>query len=172
MPVQFSYRGVTYTTDTPQEADEMLALLKKREAEAAIEGMRSRFFGHMQEAQQLFSPLVVPFPWTRDMFISLMARIGEPQKALLAHLVTAARVSDEELRNILDLSGNQALAGTLSGISKQAASLNIPARAIFSFENSRVGGKRRSEYVVALEFRKIASELNWPPTAENTSRNT
>lgn len=146
----------------------MLGLFKKREADAAIEHMRSRFTGYMQEAQQLLNPLVTPFPWTRDIFVSLLARIGEPQKAVLAQLVARGRVSDEVLRSMLGVSGNQALAGILSGISKQAAALNIPARAIFSFENSRVGGKRQSEYIVAPEFRQIASEQSWPPAPAST----
>ena len=162
MAIKFEYGGVPFIFDTPQEADEMLALLKKREADAAIEQMRSRFFGYMGEFQQKLNPLV-SFPWTRDTFISFLSRLGEPQKAALALLISHERVTDEELRHALNVPGNQALAGVLSGISKQAAAINIPARAIFAFENSRVGGKRRSEYLVAPEFRQIASELNWPP---------
>jgi len=63
----------------------------------------------------------------------------------------------------LNVPGNQALAGVLSGISKRAVALFIPPRAIFDFENFRVGGKRRSDYLVVDEFRHIAAELNWPP---------
>jgi hypothetical protein len=76
--------------------------------------------------------------------------------------VTRRRVTDEELRRALNVSGNQALAGVLSGISKQAAALNIPARAIFGFENLRNAGKRRSTYTVADKFLQIATDMNWP----------
>jgi hypothetical protein len=164
MAITFTYGGASFTVDTPQEAAETLALLKRQEAEAAIEGMRSRFSRYIKEGEQTLSVLdESKFAWTPHLFRALTHRLGEAQKLALALLVTKRSISDVDLRNALKVPGNQALAGVLSGISKQATALYIPPRAIFDFENFRLGGKRRSDYLVVDEFRKIAAEMNWPP---------
>lgn len=165
MAITFKYRGASFTVDTPQEAADTLALLKRQEAEATITQFRSRFAGFRQEAQQLISAYDEnKFVWTRDRFEALIERLGTAQKMALTLLLTKKEITDEELRNALKVPNNQALAGVLSGISKQAKALYIPPRAIFDFENSRFGGKRRSDYLVADEFRQIAAELSWPPS--------
>jgi hypothetical protein len=175
MAITFEYKGVTYTADTPKEADEMLSLVKKREvqlkqevkkkkAEAWMEWMLSRAPRYRQEADQLISSYdESKFQWTPDYFRALINRLGTPQKTALAVLVTQRSLTDEQLRKVLNVNNNQALAGILSGISKQATALFIPPRAIFDFENFRVGGKRRSDYLVVDEFRQIAATMQWPP---------
>jgi hypothetical protein len=95
-------------------------------------------------------------------FLTFIEHLGESQLAALALLANRHRVTDEELRDALNVPGNQALAGVLSGISKQAAALNIPAREVFSFENFRNAGTRRSTYTVAEKFLDIAEQMNWP----------
>jgi hypothetical protein len=175
MPIAFTHKGITYTVDTPKEADEMLALLREREAQAKaqvkkrkaevwMEQMLSRAREYRREAEQLISSYDEnKFMWTPDFFEALIDRLGQPQKAALALLVTQRSLSDEDLRKALNVSNNQALAGILSGISKQATALYIPPRAIFSFENFRSAGKRSSQYLVTEEFRQIAAQMNWPP---------
>ena len=71
-------------------------------------------------------------------------------------------VSAEELRKVLKLDGNQALAGVLSGISKQAGSLNIPARSVYTVEDERRSGELHKTYVAANDFLRIANDMNWP----------
>ena len=182
MALKFEYDGVSFTADTPQEAAEMLEILKmkketeailrkQKEAEAFFERKKSRTQEHMQEFKDRIAVFDEgKFTWTPDYFTALIDRLGEPQKLALALLVTKKSLADEELRSALKVSGNQALAGILSGISKQAAALYIPARAVFNFENFRMGGKRRSDYLVSDEFRQIATSLNWPPPALLTNR--
>jgi hypothetical protein len=166
MAIKFEYRGVIFTADTAQEAAEMMAILEKKEAEAVIGQMQSRVQSYMQTYERAFGALREEnFVWTPDYFDALINRIGETQKLALALLVTKKSLADEELRSALKVSGNQALAGVLSGISKQAIALNIPARAIFDFENIRVGGKRRSDYIVSREFQDIAARMSWPPSS-------
>lgn len=177
MAITFKYGGASFTVDTPQEAAETLTLLKRQQAEEEKEHRQAllqafmdrkidRSKAYMERFQkELSSYDERKFAWTPDYFQALVSRLGEPQKLALALLVAKRSVSDEDLRNALKVPGNQALAGVLSGISKQAAALNIPARAIFDFENFRVGGKRRSDYLVVDEFRQIAADMNWPPHA-------
>lgn len=105
------------------------------------------------------------FSWTSERFSALIYRLGKAQKQVLALLLTKRSLRDDELRKSLKVPNNQALAGVLSGISKQAIALFIPPRAIFNFENFRNGGRRRSDYLASDEFRKIAAELNWPPSS-------
>lgn len=146
----------------------MLALLKRQEADAAINQYRSRFASLRKSYEDQFIAYDENFAWTPDRFRALISRLGDAQKLVLALLLTKRAITDEELRNALKVPGNQALAGVLSGISKQAIALYIPPRAIFDFENTRVGGKRRSDYLVVDEFRKIAAEMSWPPASRLT----
>lgn len=178
MAISFKYGGATFTVETAQEAADTLSLLKQREMEvqerrekrerheqyeAFMQRKMSQGAEYLKEAQELISSYdESKFVWTADRFRAFIDRLGKPQKLALGLLVTKRSVTDEDLRKALDVSGNQALAGVLSGISKQAIALFIPPRAIFNFENFRAGGKRRSEYLVQDEFRKIAADLNWP----------
>lgn len=172
MAITFKYGGASFTVDTPQEAAETLALLKRAEAEertrkleirAFMERKISQFQDYRKQYEKQLSAFDEgKFVWTPDYFQALVIRLGEAQKLALALLVTRRSISDEELRNALKVPGNQALAGVLSGISKQAAALNIPPRDVFSLENLRNAGKRRSNYTIANKFAEIASQMNWP----------
>jgi len=174
MAIKFEFAGATFTVDTPQEAADLLALLRtkaaaqKRERREALarsfmERKVSESRAYMEQVQKELSASYENFKWTANRFLALVDRLGQAQKLALALLVTKRNVRDEELRNALNVPNNQALAGVLSGISKQAEALLIPPRAIFDFENLRVGGKRRSDYLVVNEFQQIAAEMNWPP---------
>ena len=161
MAIRFKHRGTTYVADTPQEAAETRELLAKQDALAAQNRVWAKYGGKMDQIRA-FVAEEAETHWTPEVFFIFIDRLGEPQQAALALLVTHRRVTDEELRKVLKVSGNQALAGVLSGISKQAAALSIDARDIFGFENLRNAGKRRSTYTVADKFLDIASRVNWP----------
>jgi hypothetical protein len=165
MPVKFKHRGELFTTDTPEEAVKLRALLKKQDDEAARDRAERRVFarfGGTMGQLRSFIAEEVETPWTPDVFLTFINRLGAPQRAAVALFVTQRSITDEELRTALKVSNNQALAGILSGISKQAAALSIPARAIFSFENLRNAGKRRSTYTVSDKFLNMATDMNWP----------
>jgi len=100
--------------------------------------------------------------WKPDTFWKFIEALGKPQKRVLGLLVQKRRVSDDEIRKALGLDTNLELGGVLSGVSKQAASHNIPARAVFIIENEMKGGETTKTYVVALDFLRIATEMNWP----------
>jgi hypothetical protein len=166
MPIRWKYRGETFTADTPEEAAQMRALLKQQDMEAERKLAWKRFslqHGDPLERIHAMVELDAETPWTPDTFVRFVDRLGAPQQAALAELVRRHHVTDEELRKVVKVADNQALAGVLSGISKQAAALDIPARAIFSFENFRNAGKRRSTYAVSDKFVRIAADMNWPP---------
>jgi len=101
-------------------------------------------------------------PWTKTLFWQFIDSLGEAQKHILTLLVQKHKATDEELRKMLKLDGNQALAGVLSGISKQAGILNVPARSVYTVEDERKAGELTKTYAAAREFWQIASEMNWP----------
>jgi hypothetical protein len=179
MAIRFKYGGVHFTADTPEEAAQTMALLKERDAEAAKQKRQARIQAMLKEnrMEEMHDYLTegTGTQWTPELFVSLIDRLGKTQLDALALLVSFRHVTDEELRASINVSGNQALAGVLSGISKQAAALGIHARDIFTFENLRNAGKRRSNYKVTSKFAEIASQQNWPGPHqfphENTRRN-
>lgn len=162
MPIRFKYAGVSFTADTPEEAARTMALLNeqsRQRQQARIQSMLKE--GRTEEVHDYLveGP---DDPWTAELFLAFIDRIGKTQQDVLALLVSCRHATDEELRACIKVPGNQALAGVLSGISKQAAALGIHARDIFSFENFRSAGKRHSNYKVANKFAEIAAKMNWP----------
>jgi hypothetical protein len=99
--------------------------------------------------------------WTYDAFWKFIEALGDMQKRILALLVEKGRMTDHDLRKALKIEGNLKLGGILSGVSKQASSQGIPARAVFTIENESRGGETTKTYVVATSFLHIATELNW-----------
>jgi hypothetical protein len=166
MAIRFKYGGVLFTADTPEEAAKTMALLRERDADTARQKRQDRIQamlkeGRMEEVHEYLTE-GTGTTWTPELFVSFLDRLGKTQKDALALLVSFRHVTDDEMRASLKVSGNQALAGVLSGISKQAAALGISARDIFSFENLRNAGKRRSNYKVANKFFEVATQMNWP----------
>jgi len=82
----------------------------------------------------------------------------------LGILVNRNRATAEELGTALNIDSNQGLAGVLSGISKKAGAMNIAARAVYTVEDERKGGILTKTYAVALDFQRMAGEMNWPET--------
>src|SRR3954469_13822535 len=89
--------------------------------------------------------------WTVEMYWRLIERLGEKQVTLLDCLNDGPR-TDAQLRGDFSLKSNQQLAGILSGISKQAAALGIPARSVFKIEKEYQAGEVITTYVLDAGF--------------------
>jgi len=100
--------------------------------------------------------------WSKESFWKFIEALGEQQTKVLSLLVRNKKASDEEIRKLLKVDGNQALAGVLSGISKQAANLGISARSVYTVEDERKSGELSKTYVVSKDFAFVASQMNWP----------
>ena len=109
----------------------------------------------------LFNP-AAQNPWTPRVFSDFVAAIGGSQRTVLALLVRQIRATDSQLREAVGVDTNQRLAGVLSGLSKQAATFNLPARAVFTIENESKSGETKKTYVVSNHFLETATENNWP----------
>jgi len=101
-------------------------------------------------------------PWTDQLLDTFLHRLGPDQKAILRILVDKKRVTADELRVAIAVKNNQALAGVISGISKQAAALGIGARDVFGIENRRRSGVLSKSFFVSDEFLKVAKAVGWP----------
>lgn len=164
MAIEFEHGGNLFKVDTPEEAAALLALLDRREAAALRRSQYANALARLPVfARSSAAAEEYKSPWTPEAFALFIERLGKQQKAALDALLLHRIITDHELRTVLQVKDNQALAGILSGISKQAIAVNIPPRAIFRFENFRSGGKRSSRYEVADEFAQVARETGWVP---------
>jgi hypothetical protein len=153
--IRIPYRGRIIECSTTAEAIEILKHIDAEERPANDLLRQGTMLGAMQEVFGTKSA------WSRTSFWKFMDSLGEAQTHILRLLVKKHRISDEELRKALKLDSNQALAGVLSGISKQAGALNIPARAVYTVEDERKGGELTKTYAVAFDFLGMAREMNW-----------
>ncbi len=162
MAIRFKHRGELFTADTPEEAVLLRGLLKKQDEQDAKDRFVKGVMDSIKEQYREAEIQAALLEWTPEVFLSFIERLGKAQKTALSLLVTRRRLTDDELRMALNVPDNQALAGVLSGISKQATSLGIPFRAVYTFENFRNAGKRRSTYAITNNFLEIATKMNWP----------
>jgi len=143
--------------DTPEEAERIIAYLKKEDKKEASKSPLVRAM------ESMIGPTVHTVnPWTFKRFFDFIEALGDPQKETVRLLVTKHRMTDEQLRKALKVANNQQLAGILSGISKQAASLGMAARDVFTIENESKAGEVTKTYVAANRFLETAKECNWP----------
>ena len=151
--IKIPYNGSYIECSSPSEAIEVLK---------HIDAEQQKKITHRSSNAIADLVLGTTSAWTRESFWQFIEKLGEPQKRVLILLVRNHKVADETLRKHLKLKGNQALAGVLSGISKQAGILNIPARVVYTVEDERRAGELHKTYVAANDFLRIANEMNWP----------
>lgn len=154
--IKFKMGGIEYECETAEEVVEL---------QGELRGAQPRTIRAMLVGGPIGTS-AAKSPWTAKLFQQFIETLGEPQKEILSLMITAGPVPDDIARMCLDLENNQQLAGVLSGISKQAAALDIPARAVFKIEKESKSGKTTTEYIVSREFLVMANEMNWPDTEE------
>jgi hypothetical protein len=143
MAVEFKHRGKTYRADTPKEAVELRALLEKQDADSGIHRAHSRF-------------------WTADQASELLDHLGELQKRLLAAISNGTSVPSDTLRRTLKLDSEIALAGVLSGLSKQVRKLEINPHDLYSVEVEWDGRDKVRYFRIKEDFSSALSEIGWP----------
>jgi hypothetical protein len=104
-------------------------------------------------------------PWSPHDFTEFTDRIQWQQRKLLAKMLeygSTTLLSSEKLRDLMGISGNQALAGVLSGITKVAMSLDIAPERVYLKTTRFSQGKPEQYYRVSSGFLKAAAENEWP----------
>jgi len=106
-------------------------------------------------------------PWNAADFTEFVEQLENRPRRLLAFLVAAQEgVGDEALRTFLELDGNRALAGVLSGISKVALKLDIKPEQVYRQSTTYDKGKPVRKYWATPAFMKAANDADWPPDSD------
>jgi len=131
MPFKITYRGLQVECDT---IDEINRLAEELESTKAREARKARRATKNQ-------PINTTLFQQEESIRTLVHELKTNQRKLLAE-VSKAEKSDTELREILELENNKALAGVLSGISKLAKRLGMEHAPIDArMTRSRSGGR-------------------------------
>ena len=146
--IEFKHGGRVWRADTAQEA---IALRRQLEAEdrQAVE------FG--EEPDWITESI-----WTADSVTDLLHGLGSQQKMFLKVLCERTEVKSDELMKPLSVGSEMALAGVLSGLSKQLKKLNIKPRDLYSVSVEWNGKEKTRSFRLAGNFRWAASEVGWP----------
>ena len=155
-----SHGTTTITVDTQEELRHVLDYIRKQDADRP-KVKRSPNISDLALAITGGAPIDTN-PWTHKTFSDFIEAIGDSQKGALSLLVRAQKVSDAALRKAVGVDTNQQLAGVLSGLSKQAAAHNLPAREVFTIENESKSGEATKHYVIARHLLDTARANNWP----------
>jgi hypothetical protein len=160
--ITIKYRDMVASCDT---ADEANAVVQKIFSEENKLGS-SRSKSPIEIALRSLMGSEEKSPWTREGFWKFLDNLGDAQKRVLALLVRKGKATDVELRKAADVRSNLELGGILTAVSKQAAAINVPARAVFTIETETASGENKKTYAVATEFLRMASDMNWPPVED------
>jgi hypothetical protein len=139
------YCGSVIVCNSKDELEHLLGIIRQSHRESPFGGY----------------PAAPKNPWKAEVFWRFVEKLGTSQERVIKMLLKD-KASDDELRKTLGLQSNKQLAGILSGISKQAAAHQIPARAVFVIENESRSGEVTKTYAIAPQFVEIAAENNWP----------
>ena len=110
LAIEFSHRGKIWRADTPEEAIRLRQQLD-------VEDLREAT--NPEEDAWLLSD------WTPEVFATFLREIGEQQKAAVLIMAEHAGISSADLAKRLKLDNEMALAGVISGLSKQLKGLDL-----------------------------------------------
>lgn len=158
--IKIRHKGAEIECETVEEAAELLKRLLAEEQKTIIRKTTETGLAHLFDLDGGKPEISC---WTRETFWKFIESLGEPQTSILEALAERkGKVSDEELREICEVQSNQQLAGILSGISKQASAVNVPARSVYSIETELKASGYCKFYSIAPDFLNMAKEMNWP----------
>lgn len=150
MAIRFKYRGREFVADTPEEAVRLQRMLEDEDSKRAKEDPHFKNRLHKELAG-----------WTEEQFWQVMNNLGTRQTQLL-HMVFLHTVLDsEELAAALDLPSQEALAGVVSGLSKQLTKQGVKPGEVFTVETHWLGKKKERFFRLATGFAGVAAESNW-----------
>jgi hypothetical protein len=120
MAIEFRHNGRSWRADTPEEA---IALRRQLEAEDRLLAR-----GETRE-------ITTFAPWSVDEAADLLETSGPLQKRFLQLLYESQQfVKGEEILKALKIRSNEALAGVLSGLSKQLKKINRRTSDLYSVD--------------------------------------
>ncbi|WP_131992448.1 hypothetical protein [Acidipila rosea] len=143
MAIEFEHRGMKFRADTAQEAFDLQTKLRSYDDLFGLPENRPRI-------------------WTADLVLDLLNNAGELQKKFLAALTTEASLSSSTLIETIGLESEIALAGVISGLSKQLKKLSTNSASVYSVDVVWKGKGKTRYFKMSPDFRDTLIELGWP----------
>jgi hypothetical protein len=151
MAIEFEHRGRKYRADTAKEAAELQFELERHDA------MFGTYGGDSKRV------------WTADLAMDLLNGIGDAQKNLIAaltHQPFSRSMHSDNLAKSIGLDSEMALAGVVSGLSKQLRKMSIAPTDLYKVTVEwKAKGKVRT-FHLSEDFANALAELGWPDTWE------
>jgi len=148
--IEFKHRGKVWRADTPEEAVKLRSMLEEYERRHSTPD---------DEEWRIRAETV----WTPDMFWDFIRSVGDQQVKLLETMLSRPSwVTARELTKVLQLSNEMALAGVLSGLSKQVKALGLRPINLYQVDVRWDGKKKTRSFFLDQGFRLTAEEMGWP----------
>jgi hypothetical protein len=151
MAIEFKYKGTVWRADTPEEAVALRNELEKRD---------KAFIPEHETMEQSYDF------WTPDRFVDVVNGIGELQQRLLVAVCRKPGITSKELVRELRMDSEVALAGVISGLSKQLKQLGIEPKRVFGIDVKWKGKIKTRSFLLEDFFRYAGIEQNWPEAWE------
>jgi hypothetical protein len=152
LAIQFFHRGKRWKTDTPEEAVRLRQQLE-------VEDMRK-----VGPTDSCIDGLVGL--WTPEVFATFWQTIGDQQKATVSLMAEHAGIGSAELAKRLKLDSQTALAGVISGLSKQLKTLDLELDNLYTIKTKWSGRKKEELFFLRESFRQAAEEAVWKTGGE------
>ena len=147
MAIEFKYKGTAWRVDTAKEA---VAL--RNELETAD---RAHF--PMFDSMERLSGL-----WTPDKFMDVLNGVGDLQRKLLSAVRRKPGMTSKELIREVGVDSEVALAGVISGLSKQLQQMGVQIRDVLLIDVKWGGKTKTRRFTLEEFFLGAGAEQGWP----------
>jgi hypothetical protein len=161
MAIEFKHRAKTYRADTPEEAAKLVKLLREMDR---TEGIYDDD-GYTEDGDPVYQKV-----WDADTFMELMRNLGDLQKDFLRAIFAKNQVPSAVILKTLGIDSEVALAGILSGLSKQLKSINLASGDLYSVTVKWSGKQKKRLFTLNPDFMGAAIETGWPDEWEGAKR--
>jgi len=141
MAIEFFHNGKRWKADTPEEA---IRLRDQLEIEDLREGGTPDWIDDLSH------------DWTSEVFHTFLKSIGEQQKAAVLFMAEHAGISSAKLAKRLQLQSEMALAGVISGLSKQLKAMDLEPDKLYTVKTSWNGKRKARFFFLRDSFRQAA----------------
>lgn len=147
MAIEFKYKGTAWRADTAEEAVALRNELEKSD----------RVFVTAHDEMDRAHDF-----WTPDRFMDVITGIGDLQRRLLVTVREKPNITSRELVLELGMNSEVALAGVISGLSKQLKQLGIELKQVLGIDVNWSGKTKTRRFLLDDFFVGAGMEQNWP----------
>ncbi|HET9373655.1 MAG TPA: hypothetical protein VFO40_01680 [Chthoniobacterales bacterium] len=158
MSIRFRHRGKEWEADTPEEAVRLRELLAHKEYEDAQD--------YPEQEDWLIRSETV---WTPDVLWAFVQNLGPQTAAAVKIILNAETISSGDLVKRLQVENEMALAGILSGISKQLKKLELRPTDLYTVSTVWAGKVRHRSFQITRGFALAAQEVGWHEEKEENA---